>query len=72
MPPKAAAGAGNEAFLATCVKCAISKLDVDFDLVAKATGMSKGGAGYENGHSNSLFCLPMMTDSLIATSSEPS
>lgn len=47
MPPKAAAPVANEAFLAVCVKCAKSKLDVDFDLVAKATGMSKGGAKYE-------------------------
>lgn len=68
MPPKAAAGAGNEAFLATCVKCAFSKLDVDFDLVAKATGMSKGGAGYEDGPFHSLFYLSVMTNISIATS----
>jgi hypothetical protein len=44
MPPKAEAGSGSEAFLAACVKCAKAKLEVDFDAVAKATGMSKGGA----------------------------
>jgi hypothetical protein len=44
MPPKAEAGAGSDAFLVACIKCSKAKLEVDFDAVAKATGLSKGGA----------------------------
>ena len=45
MPPKAAASTdGDNAFLVVCIKCAKDKLTVDFDSVAHATGMSKGGA----------------------------
>lgn len=46
MAPKAPAASldGDNAFLVACIKCAKERLIVDYELVAQATNMSKGGA----------------------------
>jgi len=51
MPPKAADSAGGLGakdgfFLVQCIKNSKEKLVPDYEAVALATGMSKGGASY--------------------------
>lgn len=43
-PSPGKAKLSNEEFLAACIKCAKEKVSVDFDALAKLTGMSSGGA----------------------------